>query len=270
MPEPKNILVVGAIAILGLLGLAIVSAGYYQIDGSERGVMITGGVPGTFALQPGPGVKMPFYQNVDYFSIQTQKYTATAGAASKDLQDVQTQVTVNYHLDPDKVAEIYIALGHNYEDKVIQPAVQEVVKAVTAKFDASELVTRRGEVKTQVEQGIQARLAPYNLILDPNGVSLTDFKYSEEFTKAVEAKVTAYQYKQKADNDLARIKVEAQQKMAQAEADQKYASPDMIRLKQLEVQQQAIGKWNGVMPTIMTGGNNAQGIVPFMNIEGVK
>ena len=109
------------------------------------------------------------------------------------------------------------------------------------------------------------RLAPYHILIDVGGVSLTGFEFSEEFNKAIEAKVTAVQLRDKAQNDLERIEIEAKQKMAQAVADQKYATPDMLALKQIEVNKLAIERWNGVLPQYVMG-DGTNGIVPMINM----
>lgn len=255
MPSLKTAL---GVIVLAVVVLAAMSASY-QIGPGERGVLMTWSKPSMDAVEPGLHFKIPFMQTVEHMNVQTSKYTATASSASNDLQDVRTDVTVNYHLDPDTAPRVYQNIGVGYEDKVIQPAVQEVVKAVTANYDASELITRRSDVKAAVDAGLVARLQPYGMVVEKNGVSITDFQFSEEFSKAIEEKVTAVQKKQKAENDLARIEIEAQQKIAQAKADQYYATDEMIKLKTLEMQIAAIGKWNGVMPQIMGSGE-----MPFL------
>lgn len=255
----------GAGIILVLAILSTLSAGFYTIDGTERGVMLNWGKPDMTPLDPGFGIKVPYQQQIVTYNIQTQKYIATAQAASKDLQDVKTEVTVNYRLDPSKISFIHIDLGHSYEEKVIAPTVQEIVKQVTAEYTANDLIQKRASVKSAVELGIRQRLAPYHVLIDTGGVSLTGFEYSEEFNKAIEAKVTAVQLRDKAQNDLERIEIEAKQKMAQAVADQKYATPDMLALKQIEVNKLAIERWNGVLPQYVMG-DGTSGIVPMINM----
>ena len=119
--------------------------------------------------------------------VRTQKIVESATSASKDLQDVTTQVALNYHIDPDQAQVLYQRLGLDYA-RVVSPAIQESVKQVTARFNAEELITKRETVKGQIEDQITARLAVYNIIVD--AVSITDFQFSELFKSAVEAKVS--------------------------------------------------------------------------------
>ena len=102
-----------------------------------------------------------------------------------------------------------------YESRVIQPAVEEVVKQVTARYNAEELITKRPQVKADIEQEITTRLNVYNIKTDV--ISITDFQFSPLFAQAIESKVEAEQKAQKAENDLIRIEVEARQLEAQAE-----------------------------------------------------
>ena len=107
-------------------------------------------------------------------------------SASRDLQDVRTQVALNYRLDPDSAQLVYRQLGLDYANRVIVPAIQESVKQVTARFNAEELITKRTG-KNEIEEQIRTRLAAYNIAVDT--ISITEFQFSDEFVRAVEAKV---------------------------------------------------------------------------------
>jgi regulator of protease activity HflC (stomatin/prohibitin superfamily) len=207
-------------------------------------------------------------------------------SASKDLQDVSTQVALNYHLNPDKAQVVYQQLGFDYANRVIIPAIQESVKQVTARFNAEELITKRETVKNQIEEQITARLAAYNIMAD--AVSITDFQFSQLFKSAVEAKVAAQQRALQAQNELRRIQIEAQQNEAQAIGEQKANIARAEGIKQSNVLQaegeaQAITiidkqlrnnptylewlkstRWDGKLPLVTGGGG--QGVTPFIEI----
>jgi regulator of protease activity HflC (stomatin/prohibitin superfamily) len=205
------------------------------------------------SIEPGLHFKQPYAEHVSTMSIQVKKYAATAEAASKDLQDVTTQVTLNYKLDPAFIPWILVTLGAGYEDTVIQPSVQEVVKQITAIYEASDLVLKREVVKGQIEEELRQRLNQYHIIVVPDGVAITDFRFSKAFSDAVDAKTTAKVLRDKAANDLERIEIEAKQKIAQAQADKQYATTEMIELKKIELQTAYINKWNGVLPQYVIG-----------------
>lgn len=192
------------ITIIG--GIVTTPAGHVNI------VLQFGKVVGTKG--EGLSFKMPIIENVVTMSLQTQLYTEQASAASKDLQDVNTTVAINYKVDPIYVAELYRTLGVNYIDKIAAPAVQEVVKEITARYNAEDMILRRADVKNDITNSLSQRLRERGIITET--VNITDFKFSPVFTTAIESKVSAVQAVLEAQNKLERIKVEAQQAQAQA------------------------------------------------------
>jgi regulator of protease activity HflC (stomatin/prohibitin superfamily) len=247
----------------------------YTVKAGERGVVLTWGKVDMTAKSAGLHAKIPIAQTVERMSVQTMKYDAEASSASKDLQIVHATIAVNYHLLPEEVPKLYKDIGMSYESKIIQPAVQEVVKASTAQFTAEELITKRGDVKVKIDDLLRERLADKGIILETT--SITNFDFSEEFNKAIEQKVTAQQIALKAENDLTRIKIEKEQAITQAEAiaqstklkaDAEAYSLQVIR-EQLEknnalIQYKSIEKWNGVTPVYMMGSS-----VPFVQLPSM-
>jgi len=250
----------GALIILLLFG------SWFSVPAGHKGILLTFGKPSESSFDNGFHLKIPLIQNVVVMSTQTQKYVADAQAASKDLQIVHTQIAVNYHLNSNSVIQIYTDLGLQFDDRVIQPTVQEVVKASTAEFTAEELITKRPQVKDKIDNLLKERLQSRNIIIED--ISITNFDFSESFNVAIESKVTAEQLKLKADNDLLRILVEAKQKIASAGAEAESLrlqrleiTPDLIELRKIEVQRFAIEKWDGHLPQV-TGG-----VIPFIDIN---
>jgi len=147
-------------------------------------------------------------------NIQTQKYEVGCEAASKDLQDVQTTIAVNYKLDGKQAAEVYRTIGHDYLDVICKPAIQEVVKAITARYNAEDMITKRENVRIDIAAALEERLAQRGIISE--FVNITNFQFSDEFTKAIESKVVAVQRVMEAENKLKQIEVEARQAEAEA------------------------------------------------------
>src|ERR687891_2311187 len=207
--------------IIGIIIVSIIAVSSVRIvDAGHRGVLVQfGDVATDNSLDEGIHFVVPFRDNVVQLEVRTQKIVENAASASKDLQDVSTQVALNYHLNPDRAQIVYQRLGYDYGNRVITPAIQESVKQVTARFNAEELITKRETVKNQIEEQIKARLAAYNIIVD--AISITDFQFSQLFKQAVEAKVAAQQRALQAQNELRRIQIEAQQNEAQAIGEQK-------------------------------------------------
>ncbi|HSA76595.1 MULTISPECIES: prohibitin family protein [unclassified Nitrosarchaeum] len=208
------------LAILGIIALVIIaaiSAASVQIvESGNRGVLLHWSAVDTSVppLQEGLHFVVPFQDKVVNMEVRTLKFVKATSGASRDLQTVSTEVTVNYRAAPNSVNVLYQEVGLDYEGRIIQPAVEEVVKQITAKYNAEELITKRPLVKADIETEITARLTPYNILTD--AISITDFQFSPLFSQAIESKVEAEQKALKAENDLRRIEVEARQQEQQA------------------------------------------------------
>jgi len=170
---------------------------------------------------------------------------------------------MNYHLNGDSLADTYTRIGLDVENKVIDPRIQEVVKAVIARFSAEELLVKREDVKSEIASGLRSSLSAYNITVED--IQITNFSFSRAFDSAIEAKQTAEQNALKAKNDLDRIKIEAQQKIAMAEAEAKTIQIQAQAIKEQGgaeyVQLKAIEKWNGQLPQV-SGANT-----PFINLN---
>jgi len=204
-------------AVIVLIVIAVVASSSVKIvDAGNRGILTHwNAVDLTNApLDEGIHFVVPFQDDVIQMEVRTLKYDTSTRSASQDLQTVQTTVTVNYHPDTEKVHYLYKEIGLSYENRVIQPAIDETVKQVSANYNAEELITKRPLVKADIENAIRERLSQFYIETDV--ISITDFEFSPLFAKAIESKVEAEQKAQKAENDLIRIEVEARQLEAQA------------------------------------------------------
>lgn len=256
------IIAAGVILLLLLMG----GAPWTIVGPGQRGVLIRLGAVQKGVLAEGLNFKMPFIDSVVKVNVQVQKNEARAEAASKDLQIISTVMATNYHLVPEAVDEVYQKIGMAFEDKVIQPAVQEVIKAVTAKYTAEELIAKRHEVKSAIRTELAERLVGFNIKVVE--VSVADFNFSKTFNDAIEAKQVAEQHVARARNDLERIKVENEQKITQARAEaeglklqRQEITESLLKLREIENQRKAIEKWDGKLPSV-TGGT-----IPFIQVK---
>ena len=203
-------------AVVGIIVLIVITGAFFTIDAGHRGVLMTMGAVEKVSYGEGFHTKIPLIQNVVSMDVRTQKYEVTASAATKDLLDVTTQVTLNYHIVPEEAWKVYQEMGASYQEKVIAPAVLEVLKATTAKYTAEELITQRPAVKAQLDEALRERLLERGIVVEDNGVSLTDFQFPAAFNQAILDKQTAVQRTQEAQNLLEKMKIEAQQAQAVA------------------------------------------------------
>jgi regulator of protease activity HflC (stomatin/prohibitin superfamily) len=244
---------------------------FVQIGAGERGVVLNFGAVQDVALDEGLHFRVPIMQAVIPMDVKVQKSESEAAAASSDLQDVSSKVALNYHIIPDKANVVYQTIGISFKERIIDPAVHEVVKAVTAKYTAEELITKRPAVSDAMKTALTERLLMHNIAVD--AFSIVGFSFSKIFMEAIESKQTAEQLALKAKRDLDRIKIEAQQKITAAKAEAESLrlqraniSIDLIELRKIEANLKAIEKWNGILPQV-TGA----GAVPFIGVgEQVK
>jgi regulator of protease activity HflC (stomatin/prohibitin superfamily) len=241
-----------------------------QVGAGERGILLNFGAVENTVLGEGIHFRVPIMQTVVLMDVKIQKAITDAASASSDLQDVDLSVALNYHIIPDKANVVYQTIGVEFKARIIDPAIQEVMKAVTARYTAEELITKRPAVSTEMKDALTQRMLESNIAVD--AFSIVSFSFSQTFTDAIEAKQTAEQNALKAKRDLDRIRVEAEQTIAAATAEAEALrlqkmniSPDLIELRKIEANLKAIEKWNGVLPEV-TGA----GAVPFIGVGGSK
>jgi prohibitin 2 len=249
---------------LGIVGLIFLVGSWYIVPAGNIGVLMTLGKVSDVGMNNGFHFKAPLFQKVIYMDIQTQKYETKASAASSDLQVVSTDIAVNYHLSKGSIVTIYQEIGVNYADRIIQPAVQEVVKASTAHYTAEQLITKRANVKDEIDKTLAERLLGKGIVLETT--SITNFDFSAQFNAAIEAKVTQEQQALTAKNKLDQVQYEAQQLVATAngQRDAQIAvatgEAKKVELIQLQLAQSPnyveyikATKWDGKLPTTMFG-----------------
>jgi prohibitin 2 len=210
----KLIAIAMIVLVLGLVGGVAWNAGR-SVPAGYVGVLLNWGEPiGT--LDAGFHWISPVGQDIVLVNVQIQKVEAQESAASSDLQEVTTSVTVNYQIDKAFAQDVYTNLRENYESTVIVPAMQDGLKAITARFQAGELVTRREETKNNFQELLQQKLQQYHVLVV--SVSMTNFKFSDQFQAAIDAKVTTEQNALAAQNQLAVVTFQAQQQIINASA----------------------------------------------------
>lgn len=263
---PLRLLVI----IVAILVVFLFLRPWVQVGAGERGVVLNFGAVQDRVLNEGLHFRMPIRQQVAIMDVKVQKAVTDATSASADLQDVTSSVALNYHVVPDKANVVYQTLGVEFKERIIDPAIQEVMKAVSARYSAEELITKRAAVSEAMRANLAERLLPNNIAVD--AVSIVAFSFSRIFTEAIESKQTAEQLALKAERDLDRIKIEAEQKIAAARAEAESLrlqraniSLDLIELRKIEANLKAIEKWNGILPQV-TGG----GAIPFIGVGEIQ
>lgn len=201
--------------------------------------------------QSGAFFKAP-WQNFTTMNIQIQKEQQDASAATKDLQTVNTVLALNYHLTSDTAGTVFRSIGTDYKLRIIDPVLQEAVKATTSQYNADELISQRPQVETAIETELSAKLTKRGITVD--NVSIVNFQFSTQFSKAIEDKQVAAQQAAQAAYNVQKEENNARAGIAAAEGQAK--SQELIASTVIPevLQQQAIAKWDGKLPTYLGSG----------------
>jgi len=249
------------LVVLGVFALIVLWQTFVIIGAGERGVVLNWGAVSDTVLDEGIHFMVPVAQKVEVLDVQTKKDEVEVLSYSKDIQSVSAVIALNYHIVPETVNKLWQEIGASYENKIIDPAIQESVKAATAQFTAQELIEKRPEVKEDIKMRLKERLGEKYIMVDD--FSIVNFDFSDSYELAVEEKQVAQQKSLKAKNDLDRIKIEAEQSIAQAQAQAESIKIQAEALKYNTdlIQLKAVEKWDGVLPNYMMGNS-----IPFLNL----
>jgi len=261
----KAMMTIVIILFVAFVGILMLNP-FVKVNAGERGVVLRFGAVQPVVLGEGLHFIIPMVDQVIKMDVTIKKSETDARAASSDIQDTRSTIALNYHVDPDNAHTVYQKFRNEYKNRIIDPAVQEAVKAVTARYNATDLITKRAEVREDIKALLKERLAKSNIIVDD--FNIIAFEFSAEFSKAIEAKLTAELFAIKAENDLVRIEIEAKQTIERAKAEaeslrlqRQNISKDLIELRRIEAQIRAIEKWDGRLPSV-TGG-----AMPFIDAQ---
>jgi regulator of protease activity HflC (stomatin/prohibitin superfamily) len=245
---------IGALVVAILLAFSI-----YIVPAGNVGIITHFGAVSRIAY-PGLGFKWPIADGMVRMETRTLKFEVDAAAASSDLQAVSSKIAVNYHIQIDKVLDIFQNLGPNYAEKVISPITQSVWKSTTSFYPAPELIQKRNEVSSRAEKALAEKLAIYNIVVE--NISVVNFDFSPEYNASIEAKQVAAQQVETSRQKQEQAKVDAETALiaAQGQANAQKAVRESGSLTPEYLQYIAIQKWNGILPQV-TGG-----AVPFIDL----
>lgn len=205
------------IVLLILLLFVTATNCVHSVPPGHRGVVVTLGKVSQVNLGEGLQFKLPYIQKIVNMKVTLEKEEVQESAASSDLQEIMTTLTVHFNVMPDCAWKMYQNMRKDYHSLLLKPIIQEDLKATTAQFTAEQLITTRSQLVYKLTEKLDTSLEPYGINVQT--VNFVNFEFTEVFMDAVEAKVTAEQEALKAKNVLVQIQYEAQQKIIQAEAE---------------------------------------------------
>lgn len=180
-----------ALVVAGGLGYGAYNS-VFTVDGGHRAIVFNR-VVGMKETVYGEGLNfnIPWFERPVIYDIRTRPVNLQTLTGSKDLQMVTIGVRVLHRPDPNQLVWIYRHLGLNYDERILPSLMNECAKAVVARYNANELLTKRDEVSASISRELSARARGFNVMLED--VAITHLAFSPEYAKAVEAKQVAQQ-----------------------------------------------------------------------------
>lgn len=239
----------------GLTGCSVIGPG-------QRGIRYFFGKTSDHVEEPGAYIWIPFFMGMSKIDVQVQKSEVRTSAASKDMQEITTDLAINWKLSPDRVVATYRNVGDEEAilQRIIYPAVSEVLKAATAQHTAEDILKKRMELKAAIDEGLKARLGAYGI--DLFDVSITHLQFTTGFEKAIEDKQIAEQRAKQASYEAEKATQDAKAEVERAKG--QATAQNLIRasITREILQQRAIEKWDGHFPQVMGTGST-----PFINFK---
>lgn len=264
---------VGAFVLLLILLVGIRS--FHTVPNGEIGIVTQfGPVVGT--TSSGFVTTAP-WQSLHSVSVKNELRTydmdTENSAVSADSQAIFMTVQVNYSLRRDKAVDLYRKTGGDFVNRILDPAVFQLTKEVTAEYKAVDVASHREKIRQEVEQRIQQEVGSQGIHI--NTVSLKNVHFTKDLTHAIEQTVEARQLALRAEAQVKIKEAEAQQAIAEARGQATAQRLRKSTLTPLLIQQQAIAKLNPNVQVIICDTKsicipNAGGILPLQGQTGGK
>lgn len=260
--------IVAAVVIIAVLAIIVIASATAIVPAGSTGVVTTFGKVSETTYSEGFHLKIPFAQEVEIISNKIQVYETDASAVSKDLQTVNSKIAVNFRVRSDASASIFKNIGRDYQQVILMPAVQESMKAISAKYTAEQLITERNQVGAEIKDQLEAKVSDYGIQIEK--FNIVNFDFSAEFNSAIEQK-------QVAEQNLIKTRTEQEEQLVIADADAqkkiKAANAEAAAIKakadaQAEANKvlseslndtllryQTIEKWDGQLPRVTSDTN---------------
>ena len=248
--------------IIGIVVIVIFSMSFRTINSGEVGIRVRFGKVVSKHLNEGVNFKLPLIEQIVKMNIRVQKIEVETNSSSKDLQTVDMSLAVNYNIDSKKAVSLYKTVGTGYKDVVLEPAIEESIKAVTSKYTAEELITNRSDVSEKCKNELNKKVKKYGI--EVKDFNITNFEFSEEFEKAIEEKQVAEQKVLTAKQELEKEKINAEKKIVEAQAEKEANDLKQYSLTDNIIKEKFIEKWNGKLPKV-TGSSNIFDISSLMD-----
>lgn len=250
---------IGLASFIGIFLLITLLNSFKSIPTGFIGVKTRFGQVQNTMLSEGLNFKVPYIEKIILMDCRTQKAEYTMEASSKDLQKISNfKIAINYNITKNTANTLYKEVGVNYKSIIVEPAIQEAIKATIANYTAEELITKRNEVSAFALETLSKKLSDRGI--EVTSLNIIDLSFSTEFDAAVEKKQIVEQQTQQAKYELEKARVENEKKIENAKTEAEVMkqqnaeiTEQTLKLKELENQAKLIEKWNGQLPTTTLG-----------------
>jgi len=230
-------------ATTGLVGAYYVaSRSLFTVEGGQRAIIFNR-FQGLKSQTYAEGIHLcaPYFEWPIVFDTRTRPYLVSSPMGTKDLQTVNISLRVLFRPNPNELQTIYRKIGHNYNQRILPSICNEVLKSIVARYNASELITRRTQISRKILTEMKRRANDFNIILED--VAITELTFSPKFAQSVEAKQIALQEAQRAEFVVQQAEQERQRKIVAAEGEAESAklvgkalsdNPMYLKLRKIE------------------------------------
>ncbi len=280
--------------LIVLFAVVVLLAAFWpfrSVPTGSRGVLTQFGA--IKQIEPEGLVLVMPWQRLALFSIRAESAQIdNADGSTSDQQPVKVSLTVRYSISPDKVSEVYEKYSHDGDlSSYVQTATQEVFKAVTARYNAPDLIAKRSQVSSDINQALRQKLDMYGAQVI--NIDMRNFSFSDTYMHAINEKVTQEQLRLAAENKVKTVEAEQRAKVVTAEAEanalkaqadgEAYAtvkaataqaealrvqnealakSKEVLELRRIEVERVKAEKWDGKLPQNIYAGAP----IPYFNV----
>ena len=253
------------LVVILLVGAYFFASTVIVVDAGHTGVKKTLGKVAEEAYPPGLYIVMPMMSSITQIDNRIQKYESDTAVYTKDVQQADVKYAINYALDPSSTVRIYTTVGAGWAEKLIPQVITSSMKNVVGQWAAMDLISNRLKAQLDIETMISTNLKDHGITV--TGFSLTNIDFQTQFEQAVEAKVVAVQSAEMAKNQTVQIEEQAKQRVisAKADAEAMMIKTDALTKNQSLIMYEAVQKWNGELPKIVTTGSGSLLNIP----EGV-
>lgn len=227
-PNLSNVGKTGRFIGIGLVLLGLSTACFVQIQPGEVGVQTLFGKVQPGVLKSGLNFVNPFV-DVVHFDVKTQNYTMSAVHDEGDHQgddairvltadglEVVIDLSVLYHIVPDKAPDILSTVGRDIKDVIVRPVSRTKIRDNAVFYDAVALYSsKRDEFQQKIFQSIEKEFNARGIVLE--NLLIRNIQLPESVKQTIESKINAEQEAQKMKFVLEKERQEADRKRVEAQ-----------------------------------------------------